>query len=211
MDLTEAIYGRRAIRHFTDAPVPTTAIEHLLKAALQAPSATNQQPWAFGVVRGQDQLRKMSDRAKDYILVTLPRDLTLHHIADSLTRPETNVFHDAGTLIVIYAKPARFHPVEDCFLAAQNLMLAAHGLGLGTCPIGFARQWLDLPEIKHELGVPVRYTVAMPIVVGWPAAPAAPVSRREPEIVCWRETPGRGLSAVPFPFARPPTNPPGTS
>ena len=43
------------------------------------------------------------------------------------------------------------------------------------------------------------------------AAPAAPVSRREPEIVCWRETPGRGLSAVPFPFARPPTNPPGTS
>lgn len=211
MDLTDAIYTRRAVRHYTEAPVPTTAIEHILKAALQAPSAINQQPWAFGIVRGREQLQRMSVRAKDYMLASLPRDLALHHMADELSRPEFNVFHDAGTLIVVYAKPARFHPIEDCCLAAQNLMLAAHGLGLGTCPIGLVRPWLDLPEIKNELGVPIRYLAVMPIIIGWPVGPTPPTPRREPEIVFWRETPGRGLSAVPFPFVAPaPTTPSGS-
>jgi nitroreductase len=204
MELNEAIHQRRAVRHFTDDPVPTTAIEHLINAAMQAPSAVNQQPWAFGIVRGRDQLRQLSDRAKDYMLSTLPRDLSLHQMADELSRPTHNVFHDASTLIVIFAKPARFDPVEDCCFAAQNLMLAAHGLGLGSCPIGFVRAWLNLTDIKNELGVPARYTAVVPIVVGWPAGATPPVSRREPEIVCWRETPGRGLSAVPFAFTPPP-------
>jgi len=203
MELTDAIYQRRAVRHYTPDPVPTTALELLLKAALHAPSAVNQQPWAFGIVRGQDLLAEMSERAKVYMLAHLPHDLAMHHLSDEFSRPGFNVFHHAGTLVVIYAKPAKFDPIEDCCLAAQNLMLAAHGLGLGSCPIGFARRWLDLPEIKNELGVPVRYAAVMPIVVGWPAGPTPPVPRREPEIVCWRETPGRGLSAVPFPFAMP--------
>ena len=56
MELTDAIYQRRAVRHYTPDPVPTTALELLLKAALHAPSAVNQQPWAFGIVRGQDLL-----------------------------------------------------------------------------------------------------------------------------------------------------------
>ncbi len=208
MELNDAIYQRRAVRHYTDAPVPTPAIEQLLRAARQAPSAVNQQPWAFGLFRDPDLLNRMSEQAKVYLQANLPRDLALHHLSDTISHPGYNVFHHASTLIVIYAKPARFDPIEDCCLAAQNLMLAAHGMGLGTCPIGFARPWLNLPEVKHEFGIPLRYTAVMPIVVGWPAGPTPPVPRLDPEIVCWRETPGRGLSAVPFPFAPPPTRQP---
>jgi len=59
---------------------------------------------------------------------------------------------------------------EDCCLAAENLMLAARDEGLGTCWIGFARPWLDLPSTKHEMGLPAGHHVVAPIVLGYPKA-----------------------------------------
>lgn len=189
MELMEAIYHRRAVRNYTEQPVAKAAVMELLWAAIQAPSAVNQQPWAFAVIRGRKRLDEYSERAKRYLLATLPQSLALHRRADMLTNPDYNVFHHAGTLVVIYAKPAQYDPAEDCCLAAQNLMLAAHGLGLGTCPIGFARSWLNQEEIKRELGIPPNYTAVMPVVVGWPAGRTEPVPRQEPEIVSWGGSP----------------------
>jgi len=189
MDLLNAIYQRRAVRNYADVPVHPSMIHDLLNAAVQAPSALNQQPWAFAVIRGREALHRYSDRAKAHLLAILPQNLKLHQRADALAGEEYNVFHGAGTLVVIYAKPAPHHPVDDCLLAAQNFMLAAHALGLGTCPIGFARPWLNLPEIKTELHIPSSYEAVMPIVVGWAASvPPAP-PREEPEIVCWHTAP----------------------
>jgi nitroreductase len=65
-------------------------------------------------------------------------------------------------------------------------MLAAHATGLGTCPIGFAQPWLNLVRTKRTLGIPPNYTVAFPVIVGYPKGDAPPVARREPEIVVWR-------------------------
>lgn len=189
MDLIEAIYRRRAVRRYSDVVVHRAMIEDLLQAAVQAPSAINQQPWAFAVIRGRRRLEKYSGRAKDHLLAILPQILDLHQRADTLARDDYNVFHHAGTLIVICAKPALHHAADDCFLAAQNLMLAAHGMGLGTCPIGFVRPWLNLPEIKMELGIPEDCSAVMPVVVGFPAEVPAPVPRKEPDIICWLEEP----------------------
>jgi nitroreductase len=185
MDVLSAIYHRRAIRQYTEVPVHPAMIQDLLKAAVQAPSAINQQPWAFVVIRGRGRLDGYSERAKAHLLEILPQLLDLHQRADALASREYNVFHHAENLIVIYAEPARHHPVDDCLLAAQNLMLAAHAMGLGTCPIGFARPWFNLREIKEELGIPETFTAVMPLVVGWPAVvPPAP-PRHEPNIVRW--------------------------
>ena len=190
MEIMEAIYQRRAVRHFTDQTVPKATVLTLLRAATQAPSALNQQPWAFAVIRGRERLARYSERAKRYMLTILPQSLALHRRSDALTAPEANVFHHANTLIAIYARPPHYdyHPTEDCCLAAQNLMLAAHSLGLGSCPVGFVRPWLDLIDIKYELGIPVNYSAVMPIVLGWPAQPTAPTARADPEIVCWAES-----------------------
>ncbi|MBL9214995.1 MAG: nitroreductase [Opitutaceae bacterium] len=187
MDVLTAIYQRRSIRHFTDAPVPASLVHELIRAATQAPSAVNQQPWVFGVIRGRRRLDGYSERAKAHLLAILPQALSLHRRADTLASHEYNVFHHAGTLVFIAARPAPHHPEEDCCLAAQNLMLAAHALGLGTCPIGFARPWLNLPAVKAELGIPGSCHVVMPLAVGWPAGQSAPVPREPPEIVCWQE------------------------
>jgi nitroreductase len=65
MDLQEAIYSRRAVRAFTDEPVDEATLRRLIDAAIQAPSAVNQQPWTFTVVRNQAVLdaKKMLDAA----------------------------------------------------------------------------------------------------------------------------------------------------
>jgi nitroreductase len=72
--------------------------------------------------------------------------------------------------------------VEDCALAAQNLMLAARAAGLGTCWIGFAEAWLGTPEGKAVLELPATSLPVAPIIVGHPKSAPPPVPRREPEI-----------------------------
>jgi nitroreductase len=187
MDTLQAIYSRRSVRHYTEVPVPQQMVMDVIRAAAQAPSALNAQPWAFAVVRGAERLNQYSIRAKQYMLLTLPDAFTLHRRADTLVTEDYHAFHSAGTVIIIYARPTRYNPTEDCCLAAQNLMLAAHAMGLGTCPIGFVRPWFNLPEIKAELDIPDDLEAAMPIVVGWPAKTEPPVFKTEPQIVKWLE------------------------
>lgn len=185
MEVLKAIYQRRATRHFTDAEVPVAVVHELITAAAQAPSALNQQPWAFAVLRGRKRLAEYSERAKAHLLMSSDPAFGLDPRIDQYASDRINIFHGADTLILICTKPARFFPVEDCFLAAENLMLAAEGFGLGSCPVGFARSWFERPEIKAELGIPARYTPTLPIVVGHPALRMPAVVKREAEIACW--------------------------
>jgi len=67
-------------------------------------------------------------------------------------------------------------------LAAENLMLAAHSEGLGTCWIGFAQGYLNTPEGKNALGLPATWVPVAPIIVGHPTTAPRPVARKEPEI-----------------------------
>lgn len=185
MELLEAIYQRRATRDFSSAVVTPGVVRDLLAAAVQAPSALNLQPWAFAVLHGRARLVRCSDQAKAHLLAATDPSYGLDPRIDQYLTPHLNIFHGADTLILICARPGRFAPVEDCFLAAQNLMLAAHGMGLGSCPVGFARSWFNLPETKSALAIPAHYTAVLPIVVGYPARAPAPVGRDAPEIVSW--------------------------
>jgi nitroreductase len=87
---------------------------------------------------------------------------------------------------VICGKPLGPFVVADCWLAAENLMLAACAAGLGTCPIGLAVETLNTPQWKRELGVPPEMTAIVPIIVGLPAGQTPPVPRKPPEILCWK-------------------------
>jgi len=186
MELFKAIYHRRTVRHFSDAEISRSVVRDLIDAAVQAPSALNLQPWAFAVFHGRARLAAYSERIKAHLLATTDPSFGLDPRIDTYTNAKINIFHDADTLVVICAKPGRFSPVEDCFLAAQNFLLAAHGFGLGACPVGFARPWFSLPEIKSELALPPDYNPVLPIVLGHPAGSAPSVPRREPEIGTWQ-------------------------
>jgi nitroreductase len=182
MDLKEAIYGRRAVREFTAEPVDNKVLRQLIDAAVQAPSAVNQQPWSFFVVRDKSLLARISREAKAHMLRTSQVGLVSHHFQELLSDPNFDIFYSAPVLIVISAVAASPWVVEDCSLAAENLMLAARALGLGTCWIGFAQAWLGTPEGKAALNMPAGYLPVAPVIVGHPKSLPPPVPRKEPEI-----------------------------
>lgn len=185
MEIHEAIYTRRSVRDFTVEPVAKPMVTKLLDAAIQAPSAMNQQPWTFVVIQNKALLQSYSDRAKTLCLETMNRDPKFAELKEMLANPAFNIFYNSGTLIVIFAKPLGQHPDWDCCFAAQTLMLAAAGYGLGTCPIGLAWPLFDQDEIKQDLNVPQQYSVVLPIIVGYPTHPVASVARAAPEILYW--------------------------
>jgi nitroreductase len=185
VDVIDAIYGRRAVRAYTGRMLDRETVQRLIEAAIQAPSAVNQQPWAFVVVQDAALLRRLSERSKQLSLAELKPGTPLWEHRAMLADPAVDVFHGAGTLIVVCAAPAAWPANEDCCLAAQNLMLAAHGLGLGTCPIGFARAALNESATKQELGIPADHSAVFPIAVGHPSGRPEAVPRRQACILGW--------------------------
>jgi len=182
MDVGDAIYHRRAIRDYSTEPVDGATIRMLMETATQAPSAMNLQPWAFAVVQDRNVLARFSEQAKAYLLKTVAAGDALAPYRERFRDPNFNIFYDAPALVVICATSSATQAAEDCALAAQTFMLAAHAHGLGTCWIGFARPWLNTPAGKAALGIPDHYAPVAPIIIGHPsgAAPAHP--RRSPEI-----------------------------
>jgi len=189
----DAIYRRRATRAFTSASVGDATILELLRAAVQAPTAMHLEPWAFVIVQDPAVLALISERAKT--IAATPDGHRHRQLARTqqtgmpamFTDPNFNIFYDAGTLIVICARPLGAFATADCWLAAENLMLAATALGLATCPIGFAQMAIGDPAIKAELGIPADVTPVVPIIVGVAASEPPPTSRREPEILRWKK------------------------
>jgi len=181
MDIKEAIYSRRAVREYTAEPVDEKTIHSLIDAAVQAPSAMNQQPWSFCVVRDKTVLAALSREAKAHMLRSTPMGLLSHHFEEILNDPKFDIFYHAPVLILISSADIPW-AIEDCTLAAQNLMLAARAAGLGSCWIGFAQNFLDTPAGKAVLGLPAACKPVAPIIVGHPKGTPKPVARKEPEI-----------------------------
>jgi nitroreductase len=151
--------------------------------------------WALVIVREPTVLKRLSDTAKKLMLAQpLGDDHRLLHHRDAssqklrtmLSDPNFNIFYDATTLIVVCGKPLGSYVIADCWLAAQNLMLAAYALGLGTCPIGLAVPALNDSAIKKELNIPSEVTAVVPIIVGVPRGAISAVQRKAPEILSWR-------------------------
>lgn len=199
-----AIHGRRSVRDFASTHVDEKTIRALLDAAVQAPTAVHEEPWCFVVVQDAAILRRISDRAKGFWREHLaagapaPRADTppagLSALARRLADPEFSIFYNAGTLVVIAAKPLGPFVTADCWLAAENLMLAAYGLGLGTCCIGFALSALNSQAVKAEIGIPADVTAVAAIIVGEPASTPPPVGRRPPQILSWAGNGSKGRS-----------------
>jgi len=182
VDIHEAIAGRRAVRAYSAEAVDERTIRGLIDAAVHAPSAVNQQPWAFTVVRDQGVLDRISRDAKAHMLATMPASPHSDHFRGLLGDPAFQIFYHAPVLILISATALGPWNVEDCALAAENLMLAAHAAGLGSCWIGFAQGFLGTAEGKAALGLPAAWVPVAPIIVGRAKAAPPPVPRKLPEI-----------------------------
>jgi len=153
MDTLETIRTRRSVRKYQDRPVPPELLEQLLAAAMSAPSARNAQPWHFVVIDDRE------------LLAEIPR-----------INPNARMAAAAAAAILVCGdlkleKSAGFW-VVDCAAATENLLLAAHALGLGAVWTGIHprqqrvegfRRMLQLPEnvVPHSL-VPLGYPAEQP-------------------------------------------------
>jgi len=182
MELFKAISGRRTVREYTAEIVNEAVILRLIDAAVHAPSAVNQQPWTFTVVREQSMLDQISREAKFHVLANMPPNLQSDHFRSRLTDPGFQIFYHAPVLISISAGAQGPWIVEDCALAAENLMLSAYAVGLGTCWIGFAQSFLNTSDGKNLLGLPEAWVPIAPIIVGHAKGVRASVSHNKPQV-----------------------------
>jgi nitroreductase len=170
METIDAILRRRAVREYTDAPIERATIEGLIGVAILAPSAMNLQPWAFAALLNRERIGGYASRIKDWLLGNFGQTSFDPSLRKLIEDEGYSVFHHAPAVVLVLAKSPQAQACEDCCLAAENLMLAARDQGLGTCWIGLARPWLNLPSTKQELGLPVTCEVVAPIVLGHPKA-----------------------------------------
>lgn len=168
MELMDVLSSRRAVRDFSGDKLVRPVIERLIGAAILAPSAMNLQPWAFAALLDPERIQSCADRATKW-LIDHPAETGFGDAGlEILKRPGYNLFHHAPALVMVMAQSTAAQAMEDCCLAAQNLMLAARDEGIGSCWIGFARPWLNLSAIKKELALPDGYQVVAPIILGRP-------------------------------------------
>ena len=184
----EAILARRSVRAFAPHQLDRNTVQTLLEAAVRAPTAMHEEPWAFVVVQNQGLLKQLSERAKPIFIEEMRHhdNKGAPHSFEHCTRQDFDIFYGAGTLIIICAKPSNPFVTADCWLSAENMMLAACDMGLGSCIIGSSVSTLNISTVKTELGIPQEYVVVAPVIAGIPKEETPATLRKEPLILAWK-------------------------
>jgi nitroreductase len=170
------------VRSFTSNAVTPEQVQTVIDAAAMAPSARNLQPWQFNVYLDAKEIDELGSKIKDW-LCKLPIDEPFASpMYKVLSDPDYRVFYGAPALILVIATDAMMQSVQDCGLAAENLLLAARALELGSAWVGTATPWFHREETKRMLKLAGPSTVVAPIVLGHPTSwPTAP-ERRTPDV-----------------------------
>lgn len=169
MDAMTTIRTRRSVRKFTDKPVDEQTVRELLGAAMSAPSAGNEQPWEFIVVRDKELLKKIGD---------------INEYAGYAHKAPVSIL-TCGNLKYSKFKSATHEGywVEDVSAATQNLLLAAHALGLGAVWTGIHPFEDRMAGFKQLFRLPQEVLPLALVVVGYPASTLKPVDRYKQERV----------------------------
>lgn len=157
----DLLMTRRSIRSYTERDVSEEDVETLLRAAMTAPSAGNEQPWHFVVIRQRETMEKIM-KAHPYSKMLAQAPVCIAVLAD-----------------VELERHAGFW-VQDCSAATMNLLLAAHALGLGAVWLGVHPMADRQKAMKGILGLPDAVRCLSLVPVGHPAASAAPANRFDP-------------------------------
>jgi nitroreductase len=186
-DFFEVLRTRRTVRSYQALPVSRQDIQELIGSAIQAPNGMNLQPWAFSVITSQEVMRKVNS-----IVVGILRSPEVQarlgdRMKEIVNAPDYDIFYGAPALIVISADQNVPGATVDCQLAAENLFLAAHAKGLGSCYMGFLLFAADVPEARKLLDVPEGFRMVAAAIVGHPQIRTEGPPQRNPPRVNWVE------------------------
>jgi len=217
----QVIFKRRSVRMYTDEQVPKEMVHRIIEAGRFAPSAGNSQPWKFVVLRNRALMEEMNEvvvawgakltkiyQGKDPLrslvkgLYAIKKPTAIDQrpmvAMQALQTPKfqdgkMDVFFGARTCILVLQNCLGIsNPHFGAGICAQNMVLAAHAMGLGTCYMGFVSTGMNLDKnigkFKKQLGVewPFDY-VATALTIGYPAVETDNVVKREFPKVTWME------------------------
>jgi glutathione peroxidase-family protein len=166
------IMTRTSIRQYTNEPVSKADIETMLRAGMAAPTAVNRQPWHFVAVTDKAKLAELAGRR--------------------------GMIKQAGVAIVVCGNmdkamqgPAQAFWIQDCSAATENILLAAHALGLGAVWTGCYPMDDRVAEVSKALKLPETIVPLCVIAIGHPAEQPAPKDKWKPENVSYNEFGGK--------------------
>lgn len=205
--LVRLMRSRRSCRNYTARRVGLDLLEDLVKVGTTAPSGTNSQSWNFVILPQRQDVEILGGLTADFYrrlnmqaANPLYRLLARFVAGDALGRYYRNyyatvagairdwdehridrLFHGAVAAILVTGRRAAGCPGEDAVLATQNILLAAHALGLGSCLIGFAVEAMRRDRgIKKVMAIPGDEEIYTVIALGYPAIRYQRVSGRRP-------------------------------
>ncbi len=178
------IYQRRSVRNFSDKEVSDEVIKEIIRAGTYAPTAVNKQPWRFVVIKNKQLIEEYDGRAKKAFLAAYKdtENPELAKFVQFLSKPTTRIFYEAPVLILLFASPNVINE-HDCSLAAENMMLAAQSLGIGSCWIGLAEGLGYDMEFLKEVGVPEGHKLIAPLIFGYPAKQNLKAPARNADVI----------------------------
>jgi len=150
METMDAIFSRRIIRKYLPKPVTCDLIENILKAGMNAPSAGDEQPWHFVIIDKHYLLQKISE---------------IH--------PYAKMLKDAPAAVLVCGDQnvLKFKDlwIQDCSAASENMLLAAHDMGLGAVWIGIYPAENLVREVRGIMNIPQHIVPFSIIGMGYPA------------------------------------------
>jgi nitroreductase len=162
----ELILGRRSIRKYKKDKISEDTLEALLKAAMAAPSARAVDPWRFVVIRSIDQLKALAAKLPSAKMIAdAPMGIAVCG--------DINAANDRQLSYML----------QDCSAAIENLLIAAHGLGLGACWLGVHPRQDRMAHVTKVLELPEGIIPVCCIAVGYPDEQKEPRTRHNPEYV----------------------------
>jgi len=193
--LVQLMASRRSCRCFTDQPVDRAMLEDLMKIGITAPSGTNSQSWTFTILPTRKAVTSLARHIASYFgkLNTTAEKTMLRLFLKLIGKGELDayyhgyyrkvkealeewhgsgkdrLFHGSTAAILVGSKPGASCPAEDALLATQNILLAAHSMGLGSCLIGYAVAAMKKdPSIQQSIGIPSEEEIHAVIALGYP-------------------------------------------
>ncbi len=166
MDLLEGIYTRRSIRQFTDQPIAREQLIEIIKAGTWAPSGTNNQPWRFVIVRSTEVRNELAKHTKYNFIIE----------------------RAAACIAVFVDRSAMYHDVKDhqaMGACIQNMLLAAHALGLGAVWLGEILK--NAEGVRDLLGLPQELELMAVVALGHPASQKHASKRKDLSEVLLKE------------------------
>jgi nitroreductase len=204
--LQQLMASRRSCRNYTEQPVERALLEDLIKLGTLAPSGTNSQKWTFTILETRSALlsfsqlignffKRLNAAAANPIIRIGLKLLGKGALAEYYQKHYPSVrraleewemekkdrlFHGATAAIIVGSQPGASCPQEDALLATQNILLAAHSMGLGSCLIGFAVVAMKKDRrIQRSLNIPAEEEIYAVIGLGYPDETYQRVIRRK--------------------------------